>query len=110
MNEALEQRWASAQPRSSLSALPGGLAERRGTRHRLSRVRPPVRMRVFLIVPLQPSLDPLYKLRSTVEVSSPEELSLQHAEEQFHLIQPRPVLRREVEHVFVVGVAEKLSP
>src|SRR5271163_5184701 len=99
MNETLEQRRSGSKPSPSLSALPTGLAEGRRPHQRLSRVCPPVRMRVLAIVPLQPLFDPLLKIGHAGEVTALEELACQHAEEQFHLVEPRPVLGREVEHM-----------
>jgi hypothetical protein len=110
MNEMLEQRGSGSKPGPSLSALLTGLAEWRRPYQRLSCIRPPVRMRVLTVVPLQPLFDPFFKLDRAAEVSAFEEFTHQNAEEQFHLVQPRPVLGRKVKHVLVVRVAQKRTP
>ena len=65
-------------------------------------------MRVIAIVDCQPRLNSFFELLGVGEVAALEEASAQHAEEQFHLVEPRTVDWGEVERVFVTGVAQKL--
>lgn len=62
-------------------------------------------MRVLPIVVLEPFRQPFLEVSCTVEIGPLQETPAQDAEEQFYLIQPRAVNRREVEHVSVTGIA-----
>ncbi len=103
----LEQRGSSAKPGSSLLLLSPGLAERRAPHERLTRVGPLVRRRVLAIVLLQPRLRAPLELRHAAEHPAPQETPRHYAEEQLHLIQPRSVDRREVEHDLVALVRQE---
>src|SRR6185436_9670474 len=107
MKDPLEQSGARTKPGAALESLAARLAQRRASDQGFSGIRPAVGMSVAQVVCLQPAVDPPFKLRRTVEVTAFEELPRQDAEEQLHLVEPRAVQGREVEHVFVVGVAEK---
>ena len=65
---------------------------------------------MLAIVVLQPCVDSFLKIRGTFKIAALQESPAQDAEEQFHLVQPRTVKRREMKHVLVTGVAEKLAP
>src|SRR5260221_4861295 len=98
VQESFKQRGTRAKPGSPLPLLSPGLAEGRVTNQRLARVGPPVRMRMPAIVSLQPRLQTLLEIRHTGKHPTAEKPPRQDAEEQLHLVQPRPMDRREVEH------------
>src|SRR5579862_236999 len=89
MKEALEPLPMRAEPGSSLLPLPLCLTEGRRPHQWLSRVRPPIRVRLPHVVVLQKYPQPFLELRCVCEVAPLQETPRQHAEEQFHLIQPR---------------------
>src|SRR5262245_50486186 len=108
--EALKQRGTSGEPGSSLLLLPSGLAEGRVPHQWLTRVGPLVRMRLLAGIPLQPRLQPFLEIRHTGEHPTAEEPPRQDAEEQLHLVQPRPVDRCEVKYIFVALVGQEGPP
>src|SRR5262245_6686458 len=110
MKQALEQRRAGTEPRPPLTPLAARLAEWRRPHQRLARVGPSVRTVLLLVVPVQPPPQPLLELRRGGEVSPFQETPGQDAEEQPHLVQPRPAKRREVEDVPVRRVTQERPP
>jgi hypothetical protein len=64
-------------------------------------------MRVLPIVVLQPFRQSFLEVSRTAEIAPLQETPAQDAEEQFYLVQPRAVNRREVEHVSVTGIAQE---
>src|SRR5262245_28790467 len=107
MKEAFKQLWPSAEPGSPLSPLPPGLAERGLPHQGLACVRPAIRLRLPLVVFFQIRSQPLFKLLYRAEIATPQKLPGQHAEEQLHLVQPRPMTRHIVEHVPLFASAEE---
>src|SRR5262245_56705041 len=99
MKETLVQLRTGAEPGPALLPLPPGLAQRRAAYQGLARVRPPIRVRLVLIVVLHVPPQALLELRHRGEVATPQELPRQHAEEQLDLVQPRPMHRQVVEDV-----------
>src|SRR5271167_4885162 len=106
MKDTLVQLWASAEPGPPLLPLPPGLTEWCATHQRFARVRPPIRVRFFLVVVLHIPPQTLLEFLNRSEVASPQELTCQHAEPHLHLIQPRAVPRQVVEVVLVLAVAQ----
>ena len=108
--EAAFPEWRMrAAPSPTPSLLSARLTERRGSHQRFARIRPTVRVGMIAIVVRQPRVEAFLERGGTGEVAAFQEASTQDTEEQFHLIEPRSVNRREVEHVFVTGVAEELA-
>src|SRR5215468_10984186 len=101
---------ARAEPGPALPALPPGLAERRTALQRLAGVRPPIRVRLLLVVRLQVRPQAPLELRHRGEVATPQELPRQHTEPQLDLIQPRAMYRQVMEGVLVPGVAKPRPP
>src|SRR5437763_1817341 len=99
--QALAARGPGAEEGPPALLPPPRPLERRVPHQRRARVRPPIRVRPLPVVPAQPLPEPPHELLRAGEVVAPEQLPRQHAEEQLYLVQPRPVDRREVEHVLV---------
>src|ERR1700691_2946389 len=110
MQQAFKQTRGTSEPGTALPPLAARLSERRPTYQRFARVRPPIRMRLALVVLCQPPTQTLRELRHRMEVATPQHLSAQHAEEQLHLIQPRAVNRREMEHQPMTRIAQERTP
>src|SRR4051794_31169381 len=110
MKQTLEQLGTRAEPGPTLPSLTACLVCWRGAHQRLSRVRPPIRVRLLLIVPRQVRPQPRLELCERPEVATLQELPRQHAEEQPHLVQPRAVQRQVVERMLVLGVAQERTP
>lgn len=64
-------------------------------------------MGVLLIGILQPLRQPFLEVSGTAEIGPLPETPAQDAEEQFYLIEPRAVNRREVEQVSMTGIAQE---
>src|SRR6202021_2269270 len=107
VQKAFKQRGTSAKPGSSLSLLSPSLGERRVPNQRLACVCPLVRMRMLAIVPLQPCLQTRLEIHHAGKHPPTQKPPPQDAEKQVPLVQPRPVDRREVEHVLVAFVLQK---
>jgi len=107
MKKPFKPMGVAAKPGPAVTPLATRLTEWGRTHQGLAGVRPAVRMRFAFVVLLQPALQTLSELGHRIEVSVPQQLPAQHAEEQFDLIQPRAMDRREVEHHPVAGVAQE---
>src|SRR5271166_4027709 len=89
VDEALKQHPAATEPRPALPPLLLRLRPRRRSHQWLPGVRPAIRMRVPRVVVLQESQQPLLEFRCAGEIAALQETAGQHAEPQFHLIEPR---------------------
>src|SRR5262245_43784337 len=98
MKNPFKSLGGTAEPGSPLTTLPLRLAERCRPYQRFARVRPAIRVRLVFVVLGQPPRQTLHEGRRRGEIAAPQYLPGQHAEEQLHLLQPRAVLRREMEH------------
>src|SRR5947209_3440812 len=101
---SLELLRSSPKPRSAEALLAACLAEGRRPNQRLSRVGPAVRMGAMGVVIGQISRQACREVCGRSEVAALQEAARQRAEPQFDLVEPRPVLGREVEHVLVFGI------
>ena len=88
VQQALPTRRAAVRPGPAALRLRPRPAERRRPHQRLARVRPAVRVRLLPVVVAQVLPQPPLELRRAREIPQPQELPRQHAEEQFHLVQP----------------------
>src|SRR5690348_11330671 len=110
VQHTLPTRPPTAYPGSPLLLLTTALGKRRPTHQRLTRVRPTIGMGMTSVVRLQKYTQPLLEIRHARKIAPPQEATRQHTEPQLHLIQPRAMLGREVEHVLVRRVAQKRPP
>lgn len=67
-------------------------------------------MSATLVVIAQVSGQAFREFRRRCEVAPLEETTRQRAEPQFHLVEPRAMFGREMEHVFVVSVRQERAP
>src|SRR5687768_450182 len=99
MKQALEQLGTRAEPGPAPPTLPACLARGRRSYQRLTGVRPPIRVRLLLVVIRQVRPETLLEILERTEVAAAQELPRHDAEEQFHLVQPRAMHRCVVEHM-----------
>src|SRR6516164_8328601 len=110
MQQPLKQVRPSTEPGTPTPPLSLRLAEWGGTHQGFPRVGPAIRVSLVLVVLGKPPLQPCRERRHAGKVTTPQQLPRQHAEEQLHLVQPRPVDGGEVEDVPVAGVREEGTP
>src|SRR3954469_19717249 len=101
IHETLPARRSSSGASSAALLLLASLSERRSPHQRLARVGPAVGMSITRVVVFHIGAQPLLELRRRSEVATFQETPRQDAEPQFHLVEPRTVLGREVKHVLV---------
>jgi hypothetical protein len=109
INKALKALWAHSKPRATEALLAACLAERSGANQRLPGVRPAIGMGAVDIVVVQVSGQACDKFFGRREIASFQKAACQGAEPEFDLIEPRAVFGREVEHVLVFGVRQKVA-
>src|SRR6476659_9553450 len=107
VKDAVKPLPTGSEPRSPLSLLPAGLAERRAPDQRLAGVRPPIWVLLPSVVRPQVHRQPSLKLRRRGEVPPLEEAPNQYAEPQLHLVQPGAVFRGEHEPIAVLRVGQE---
>src|SRR3989454_5584364 len=98
------------KPRPSLPLLTPGLTEGCGPDERLPGLGPPIRMRIMGVVYVKIIKQLSLKVVDRTKVPALDKTAGQHPKLPFHLIEPRPVFGRKMQHILMRRIAQERSP
>lgn len=109
IKKAVKALWTRPKPRPAEALLAACLAERSGANQWLPGVRPAIGMGAVEIMVVKVSSQACDEFIGRCEVASFQEAPRQGAEPQFDLVEPRAMFGREMEHMLVFGVRQKVA-